>query len=197
MSQTLPLYLVDDDAAILDSLTFLLTQYDLTLTTFNNGQDFLNQVNLTLPGCVILDSRMPEITGQEIQQRLIESESPLGIIFLTGHGDLPMAVSAFRKGACDFFQKPVQGQLLTEAIHKAHKYSEQTYEKLCLQHRYDALTQREREVMAKASQGLTNKQIAEALFVSLRTVEVHRSKVMKKLGVHNMAELAKYTHLSS
>ncbi len=196
MPQEYPLYLVDDDEAILDSLTFLLAQYQLELTTFSRGQDFLEQVDLTQPGCLILDSRMPEITGQEVQQRLVESQSPLGIIFLTGHGDLPMAVSAFRKGACDFFQKPVSGQALTDAITKAYKYSERTYEQISLQAKYHSLTQREKDVMDKAIQGMTNKQIAEALYVSLRTVEVHRAKMMKKLEVHNMAELAKYTNLA-
>lgn len=196
MPDSLPLYLVDDDAAILDSLSFLLTQYGYTAQTFQQGQDFLTQVNISEPGCVILDSRMPEITGQEIQQKLLECDSPLGIIFLTGHGDLPMAVSAFRKGACDFFQKPVAGQALADAIKKAHAYSRNTFEQMILQQRFETLTPREQDVMEQAIQGLTNKQISQALFVSLRTVEVHRARMMKKLGVHNLAELAKYTKLA-
>lgn len=110
MLTKLPLYLVDDDDAILDSLGFMLRQFGYQVQTFNNGRDFLEQCPLSEAGCVILDSRMPEITGQEVQQKLIETHSPLGVIFLTGHGDLPMALSAFRKGACDFFKNPYRAK---------------------------------------------------------------------------------------
>ncbi|MCZ4337230.1 response regulator transcription factor [Shewanella colwelliana] len=195
MKQTLPLFLVDDDAAILDSLTFMLRQFGYSLQPFSCGLTFLDQVNLTLPGCVILDSRMPVLTGQEIQQRLLDADSPLGIIFLTGHGDLPMAVNAFRQGACDFFQKPVSGKALAEAIEKSMLHSQQAYESTQLRLNLTKLSEREQQVLHLLVQGKTNKQISEALFLSLRTIEVHRSNVMKKLQVHNMAELAKYSHI--
>ncbi len=195
MTAKLPLYLVDDDEAILDSLGFMLEQFGYQVQTFNRGRDFLEQCPLTEAGCVILDSRMPEITGQEIQQRLLESNSPLGVIFLTGHGDLPMAVSAFRKGACDFFQKPVSGKALVQAIEKAQRESHSNFEQQSLQHKFAQLTERERQVLAHVSQGMTNKQISEALYLSQRTIEVHRAKIMKKLEVNNMAELV--LHLTS
>ncbi|ABM26447.1 MULTISPECIES: response regulator transcription factor [Shewanella] len=195
MLTKLPLYLVDDDDAILDSLGFMLRQFGYQVQTFNNGRDFLEQCPLSEAGCVILDSRMPEITGQEVQQKLIETHSPLGVIFLTGHGDLPMALSAFRKGACDFFQKPVSGKALVQAIEKAQCESLATFEKQSLQHKFDQLTEREQQVLAHVIQGMTNKQISEAMFLSLRTIEVHRAKIMKKLEVNNMAELVQ--HLGS
>lgn len=195
MTQEAPLYLVDDDEAVLDSLGFMLRQFGFTLSTFVSGIDFLRTVDVTLPGSVILDSRMPEITGQELQRRLLNTHSPLGIIFLTGHGDLPMAVNAFRQGACDFFQKPVSGQALAEAINKSMLHSLQRYESLQLKQHLAKLSEREHQVLQLLVQGKTNKQISQTLFLSLRTIEVHRSNVMKKLQVHNMAELAKYSQL--
>ena len=192
MSIKLPLYLVDDDEAILDSLGFMLGQFGYQVQTFNSGRDFLEHCALSQAGCVILDSRMPEITGQEVQQKLIETHSPLGVIFLTGHGDLPMALSAFRKGACDFFQKPVSGKALVQAIEKAQRESQAAFEQQSLQHKFDQLTEREQQVLAHVIQGMTNKQISEAMFLSLRTIEVHRAKIMKKLEVNNMAELVQH-----
>ena len=192
MSIKLPLYLVDDDEAILDSLGFMLGQFGYQVQTFNSGCDFLEHCALSQAGCVILDSRMPEITGQEVQQKLLETHSPLGVIFLTGHGDLPMALSAFRKGACDFFQKPVSGKALVQAIEKAQRESQAAFEQQSLQHKFDQLTEREQQVLAHVIQGMTNKQISEAMFLSLRTIEVHRAKIMKKLEVNNMAELVQH-----
>ncbi|MCS6177979.1 response regulator transcription factor [Shewanella baltica] len=192
MSIKLPLYLVDDDEAILDSLGFMLGQFGYQVQTFNSGRDFLAHCALSQAGCVILDSRMPEITGQEVQQKLLETHSPLGVIFLTGHGDLPMALSAFRKGACDFFQKPVSGKALVQAIEKAQRESLAAFEQQSLQHKFDQLTEREQQVLAHVIQGMTNKQISEAMFLSLRTIEVHRAKIMKKLEVNNMAELVQH-----
>lgn len=192
MSTKLPLYLVDDDAAILDSLGFMLRQFGYQVQTFNSGSDFLAHCALSQAGCVILDSRMPEITGQEVQQKLLETHSPLGVIFLTAHGDLPMALSAFRRGACDFFQKPVSGKALVQAIDKAHKESQAAFEPQSLQHKFDQLSEREHQVLAHVIQGMTNKQISETMFLSLRTIEVHRAKIMKKLEVNNMAELVQH-----
>ena len=192
MSIKLPLYLVDDDEAILDSLGFMLGQFGYQVQTFNSGRDFLEHCALSQAGCVILDSRMPEITGQEVQQKLLETHSPLSVIFLTGHGDLPMALSAFRKGACDFFQKPVSGKALVQAIEKALRESQAAFEQQSLQHKFDQLTEREQQVLAHVIQGMTNKQISETMFLSLRTIEVHRAKIMKKLEVNNMAELVQH-----
>ncbi|GIU09767.1 response regulator transcription factor [Shewanella glacialipiscicola] len=192
MFTKLPLYLVDDDAAILDSLGFMLSQFGYQVQTFSSGHEFLKRCALSQAGCVILDSRMPEITGQEIQQKLLETKSPLGVIFLTGHGDLPMALSAFRKGACDFFQKPVSGKSLVQAIEKAQRESLTNFEQQSLQQKFERLTEREQQVLAHLIQGMTNKQISEVMFLSLRTIEVHRAKIIKKLEVNNMAELVQH-----
>ncbi|MFQ6370635.1 response regulator transcription factor [Shewanella sp. YIC-542] len=188
-------YLVDDDAAIRDSLSFMLTQFGFQLQAFADGMSFLEQCQLQAPGCVILDARMPEITGQELQQRLLQQDSPLAIIFLTGHGDLPMAVEAFRRGACDFFQKPVNGKALAGAIEKALENSQKVWEEQQLQGCFNRLSPREKQVLQLLIQGQTNKQMSEALHLSLRTVEVHRANTMKKLGVHSLGELMKYTPL--
>ncbi|MCG9747777.1 response regulator [Shewanella sp. Isolate8] len=193
--QPMPLYLVDDDEAVLDSLSFMLRQFGYEMTTFVSGLRFLEEVDLSQPGCVILDSRMPAISGQALQQELLTKQSPLGIIFLTGHGDLPMAVNAFRQGACDFFQKPVSGQALAAAIDKSMLHSQKAFEALQLSHNLATLSDREHQVLELLIQGKTNKQLSEALFLSLRTIEVHRSNVMKKLKVHNLAELAKYSQI--
>lgn len=195
MPQQLPLYLVDDDEAVLDSLSFMLRQFGYQLSTFVSGLDFLDKINLNQAGCVVLDSRMPAITGQALHQRLNEINSPLGVIFLTGHGDLPMAVNAFRQGACDFFQKPVSGQALASAIDKSMHLSQKAFESRQLNENLATLSEREHQVLELLIQGKTNKQLSETLFVSLRTIEVHRSKVMKKLKVHNLAELAKYSQI--
>lgn len=193
--QQLPLFLVDDDAAVLDSLSFMLTQYGYQVQTFNSAINFCQQVDCQQAGCVILDSKMPEVSGQMLQQSLLEQLSPLAIIFMTGHGDLPMALDAFRKGASDFFQKPVVGKELVAAIEKAMLHSQQQLQQVNLQQKLALLSERETQVLSLVISGKTNKQMAEFLYVSLRTIEVHRAKIMKKLEVHNMAELVKFSSL--
>lgn len=193
MQNSKHIYMVDDDLAILDSMQFMLLQYGFNLHIYDSANAFLANIDITQPGCLIVDSRMPEITGQELQQKLVNAQSPLAIIFLTGHGDLPMAVQAFRQGACDFFQKPVKGTELVSAIEKALTTSNLTFETMQLRKRYSTLTDRENQVLHLLIEGKTNKQMAETLFVSLRTIEVHRSKIIKKLDVHNAAELAKFS----
>ncbi|MGI2172159.1 response regulator transcription factor [Shewanella sp. MF05960] len=193
MPTTQRLYMVDDDLAILDSMQFMLLQYGYDLQVFDSAEHFLNSIETSLPACLIVDSNMPDITGQQLQQTLVSAQSPIGIIFLTGHGDLPMAVNAFRQGACDFFQKPVKGKELVQAIEKALLVSGHEYEKIQLQRRYSTLTEREDQVLQLLIAGKTNKQMADTLFVSLRTIEVHRAKIIKKLEVHNAAELAKFS----
>ncbi|AZG73368.1 response regulator transcription factor [Shewanella livingstonensis] len=189
------IFMVDDDLAILDSMQFMLLQYGFNLQIFESATAFLTSSDITQPGCLIVDSKMSEISGQELQQTLVTAKSPLGIIFLTGHGDLPMAVHAFRQGACDFFQKPVKGIELVMAIEKALTTSKHAFETMQLRQRYSTLTDRENQVLHLLIDGKTNKQMAEILFVSLRTIEVHRSKIIKKLAVHNAAELAKFSAL--
>lgn len=193
MPNTQRLYMVDDDLAILDSMQFMLLQYGYDLQIFDSAEHFLKNIDTSLAACLIVDSNMPDITGQQLQQTLVNAKSPIGIIFLTGHGDLPMAVNAFRQGACDFFQKPVKGKELVQAIEKALLVSGHEYETIQLQQRYSTLTERENQVLQLLIAGKTNKQMADTLYVSLRTIEVHRAKIIKKLEVHNAAELAKFS----
>jgi two-component system response regulator TtrR len=182
-------YIVDDEDTVRDSLAFMLEGYGFDVMAFDSGQGFLDTVDTNKPGCVVLDSRMPGLRGQDVHRLLNEQNSPLGILFLTGHGDLPMAVEAFRQGALDFFQKPVDGELLAKAITKAMTSSVERFKTRTALFKYQALTNREKEVLNLLVSGLKNQQMANKLCVSLRTIEVHRSNLMKKLEVNSVAEM--------
>lgn len=184
-----PVYLVDDEINVLESLQFLLESYGYQLQAFSCGQQFLQQVDAQQAGCVVLDSRMPGINGQEVQRWLNQHHSPLGIIYLTGHGDVPMAVEALKEGACDFFQKPVDGDALVKAIDHALEQSATRAEQYNMQSKLKSLTKRERDIAELVVKGMKNQEMADALCVSLRTIEVHRANVMKKLEVSNIASL--------
>lgn len=187
---TLPLYLVDDDMAACQSLAILLEDCGFQVAAFTEGNAFLQAVQLDQPGCVILDSRMPGLSGAELHQRLIQQRSPLSVIFLTGFGDVPMAVQALQTGATHFFQKPVQVQELIPAIEAALRQSVQQAEKQQLREAFDALTERERDILKLLVCGHRNQHIAEVLCIAVRTVEVHRASLMKKFAANTIAELA-------
>jgi len=140
---SVPVYVVDDDESVRDSLAFMLDGYDIKVTTYAGGPAFLDNAEIMLPGCVILDSRMPELRGQDVQAILTQCHSPLSIIFLTGHGDVSMAVDAFKSGAVDFFQKPVDGEKLVLAITLAAEKSVVRSEQLSALLSYQSLTERE------------------------------------------------------
>ncbi|MGO2474183.1 MAG: response regulator transcription factor [Vibrio litoralis] len=185
----LPIYLVDDDESVLDSLAFLLQEFDYQVQCFSDGESFLQQAKLDQAGCVVLDSRMPSMRGQQVHQLLQQQHSPLGVIYLTGHGDVPMAVEALKQGAVDFLQKPVDGKVLVEAINKACNYSEQATQAMTIQKAFESLTEREQAILGLVVQGMKNQQIAEELCIAVRTVEVHRSNLMKKFSAKSIAEL--------
>ncbi|MGO2497321.1 MAG: response regulator transcription factor [Vibrio litoralis] len=185
----LPIYLVDDDESVLDSLAFLLQEFDYQVQCFSNGDNFLQQVKFDQAGCVVLDSRMPNMRGQQVHQLLQQQHSPLGVIYLTGHGDVPMAVEALKQGAVDFLQKPVDGKVLVEAINKACDYSEQATQAMTIQKAFESLTEREQAILGLVVQGMKNQQIADKLCIAVRTVEVHRSNLMKKFSAKSIAEL--------
>ncbi|MFG0607264.1 response regulator transcription factor [Vibrio mimicus] len=187
-----PVYLVDDEISVLESLQFLLESYGYQLQAFSCGRQFLEQANWQQAGCVVLDSRMPELCGQEVQRQLNERNSPLRIIYLTGHGDVPMAVEALKEGACDFFQKPVDGDALVRAIDQALELSAICAEQCNARRKIGSLTKRERDVAELVLKGMKNQEMADELCVSLRTIEVHRANLMKKLEVNNMAALIRY-----
>ncbi|MGY0152487.1 response regulator transcription factor [Edwardsiella tarda] len=181
MTIPISIHIVDDDASVRDSLGFILEGYGMTVDAFTDGERFLAAVDASQPGCVILDLRMPGLSGMQVHQALLARESVLGVIFLTGHGDVPQAVEALQRGACHFLEKPVESRSLLAAIEAAWLVSRQ---RLCEQQhrqRLARLTARERQTFDLLCQGLKNQAVAERLHVSLRTVEVHRANISRKL----------------
>ncbi|WP_322802780.1 response regulator [Vibrio alfacsensis] len=190
MSRNLcPLYIVDDEQPVLESMAFMLEGYGYSVQTYSSGTEFLNGADLSQSGCVLLDSRMPELRGQDVHKSMNEQFSPISVIYLTGHGDIPMAVEALKDGAVDFFQKPVDGNAIVAAIDVAMQKSLNCFDKLRAKQILQSLTKREQEVLNLVVKGMKNQEMANQLCVSLRTIEVHRSNVMKKLSADNVAAL--------
>lgn len=186
----LPVYIVDDDLSVRESLAFLLDEYEFNVAVFTDGQQFLDSVTVTQPGCVILDSRMPVLRGQQVHQYLRDNQSPLAVIYLTGHGDVPMAVDALQAGAVNFFQKPVNADQLVAAINQALETSMQQLDKLASIDAYRSLTEREKGILGLIVAGKRNQKIADELCIAMRTVEVHRASLLKKFAAKTVAELA-------
>jgi len=186
----LPVYVVDDDESVRDSLAFMLEEHDFNVTTFADGQSFLDEVDVQQAGCVILDSRMPHLRGQQVHQILNQSNSPLAVIYLTGHGDVPMAVNALQTGAVDFFQKPVKGDELAQAILQGQARSAINLDIAAAKSAYESLTPRERDILRLIIAGKRNIRIADELCIAMRTVEVHRANLLKKFSAKTVAELA-------
>ncbi len=198
MSEALnvPVYIVDDDSSVREALRYMLEGYDFQVIDFENGDDFLNTVDVSAePGCLILDSKMPGISGQEVHDKLNIIGTTFSVIFLTGHGDVPMTVKAFRNGANDFFQKPISASELLPSIKKAQKSSLLCYQKYCNETLFSTLTDREKELFYLVAEGKMNRQIADKLCISLRTVEVHRAKIMMKLNTDNITDLIKFYNI--
>ena len=188
-------YVVDDDEAVRDAMAMLLDSAELEHRCFASADNFLQHADEARRGCLVLDIRMPGTSGLELQQRLGDIGSTPPILFLTGHGDVPMAVEAMRQGAFDFLRKPVNETDFLERIQQAldleaGDWREQRDQRE-LRARIDTLTEREREVFERVAQGVANKAIAGDLGISERTVEVHRAQVMKKLGARTLADLVR------
>ncbi|WP_061035921.1 MULTISPECIES: response regulator transcription factor [Vibrio] len=186
----LPVFVVDDDESVRDSLAFMLEEHDFSVTTFADGQAFLDDVDIYQAGCVILDSRMPNLRGQQVHQILNEAKSPLAVIYLTGHGDVPMAVDALQAGAVNFFQKPVKGDELAQAILKGQVQSAANLDIAGAKAAYESLTPREKDILRLIIAGKRNIRIADELCIAMRTVEVHRASLLKKFSAKTVAELA-------
>lgn len=186
----LPVYVVDDDESVRDSLAFMLEEHDFSVTTFADGQAFLDAVDMQQAGCVILDSRMPNLRGQQVHQILNDANSPLAVIYLTGHGDVPMAVDALQAGAVNFFQKPVKGDALAQAILKGQVQSAASFDMAGAKFAYESLTPREKDILRLIIEGKRNIRIADELCIAMRTVEVHRASLLKKFSAKTVAELA-------
>lgn len=189
------IHVVDDDEAVRDSLRMLLESVGHRVGTFATAQEFLDGCDTIGPGCLLLDIRMPGMSGVELHEELIRRGVTMPVVFITGHGDVPMAVAAMRRGAFDFVQKPFRDQALLDVIHRAldhgiakHDESMRTDELLaCIA----SLSPREREVMDLVVAGKPNKVIAADLGVSQRTVEIHRARVMEKLQAGSLAGLVR------
>ena len=188
-------FIVDDDSAVRDSLMLMIEQEDIQVETYCSGEEFLNAFQNTSPGCAILDIRMPGMDGIQLQQELNRRNIHLPIIFLTGHGDIPMSVKAIKAGAVDFLTKPVTRDNLLSSVRTAIMESRRLIRELAngqdAKSRLADLTEREREVMTLAIAGSPNKEIARRLGISHRTLEIHKSKIMHKTGATNLLELAR------
>jgi FixJ family two-component response regulator len=188
-------FVVDDDEAVRTSLRLLLKSVGLPVETYAAAQEFLDQFDPDRAGCLVLDIRMPGISGLELQQHLNDRHSIMPIVFITGHGDVPMAVEAMQAGAVDFIQKPFRDQDLIDRINRAlekdREMRSQLRERDEIRRRMSQLTPREREVLELVTQGKANKVIAGDLNVSQRTVEIHRARVMEKMGANSLAHLVR------
>lgn len=187
------IFVIDDDPAVRDSLTHMLEQEEFAVETFDSGEAFLAKDKSVPHGCAIVDSRMPGMTGLQLQEEMSRRGLGLPVIFLTGHGDIPTTVQAMRAGAFDFLTKPVAVQALLDTVHKAlcegaKRQSQITANQTALAS-LQSLTPREREVMAMVAQGLANKEIARQLGISHRTVEQHRASIMNKVGADSLIDL--------
>lgn len=188
-------YVIDDDEAVRVALKDLLESVGLRAETYSSGQQFLQAQRADAPSCLILDVRLPGLSGLDFQRELAAAKVEIPIIFITGHGDIPMTVQAMKAGAVDFLTKPFRDQELLDAIHKAldrdREKREQQSEVSELRRRHDDLTPREREVMALVVQGLLNKQIAAELGTSETTVKIHRGQVMRKMQAESLPDLVR------
>lgn len=193
MNENPTVFVVDDDEAMQESLSWIIQSVGLPVKVYSDAQSFLNEYLPSQAGCLLLDVRMPGMSGPELQTKLKDLKITLPIIFISGHGDIPLAVRAMKAGAVDFLTKPCNDQVLLESINKAmqldankRKFNE---EKIRAQKVADQLTPREHEIMCRIVTGKLNKTISAELNISLKTVEAHRASVMKKMEIQSLPEL--------
>jgi two-component system, LuxR family, response regulator FixJ len=195
MNRVPTVHVVDDDDAVRSSLRLLLKSVGLPTIAYESARDFLAGYDPEQPGCLVLDVRMPGMSGPELQEELNRRGAMIPVIFVTGHGDIPMAVEAMQHGAFDFLQKPFRDQDLITRVQKALELDAQNRAELreasLIRGRYDSLTPREREVFQLVTEGKANKVMAGDLGVSQRTVEIHRARVMEKMGARSLAQLVR------
>lgn len=193
MSDDPTVFVVDDDRAMRKSLRWLLESVELKVETFESAREFLEKYETHRPGCVVLDVRMPGMSGLELQDYLRSEGIHIPIIIITAYGDVPMAVRAMKAGAMDFIEKPVCDQVLLEHIHEALEVDQKRRQVRTnsreVTERLQSLTRREYEVMELVVQGLSSKEIAKKLDVSYKTVEAHRAKIMKKMDAKSVPHL--------
>jgi FixJ family two-component response regulator len=185
-------YVVDDDEAVRDALKMLFRTAGLQVETFASGVEFLEHAHAAVPCCLVLDLRMPGVSGADVQDELIARGSRIPIVFITGHGHIPMAVEAVKKGAYDFIEKPFDDyRLLCQVLNALDQPAQARAARgtAAREQRLAPLSQREREVLERVLEGKPSRQIAEELFISVKTVEFHRTRIMQKVGVRSAAEL--------
>jgi FixJ family two-component response regulator len=186
-------FIVDDDAAVCRALQRLLESVGLDVTTFGSAQEFLDEFDAGRPGCLVLDVRMPGLSGLDLQDVLNSKNVTIPIIFISAHGDVPVSVRAMKAGAMDFFQKPIHHQTFLDAVNRAlakdAEVRKQESEKDDIRRRVESLTPREREVLNLLVAGLRNKQIAGELGASERTIKIHRARVMEKMEAESLPDL--------
>ena len=188
-------YVVDDDEAVRDSLQWVLEGKDYRVRCFDSAETFLSRYDPREVACLLVDIRMPGISGLELQDRLIERKSPLPIVFITGHGDVPMAVTTMKKGAMDFIPKPFKEEELLSVVERMLDQAREAFADFQHAANRDALmgklTARESQVLERIVAGRLNKQIADDLGISIKTVEAHRANIMEKLNANTVADLLK------
>jgi len=194
MSQEHPVvFIVDDDISVREALKNLLRSVGLRVETFGTAQEFLSSRRSDAPGCLILDVRLPGLSGLDLQRKLAEADIEIPIIFITAHGDIQMSVRAMKAGAVEFLTKPFRDQDLLDAVQQAidrdRSARTQRAETAELRSRYESLSSREQEIMALVVRGLLNKQIASELGISEATVKLHRGQVMQKMRADSLADL--------
>jgi FixJ family two-component response regulator len=188
-------YVVDDDEAVRDSLQWLLEGKDYRVRCYDSAEAFLSRYDQREVACLIVDIRMAGMSGLELQEKLLERHSPLPIVFITGHGDVPMAVDTMKKGAMDFIQKPFKEQELVSLVERMLEAAKGSFSEHQQAASRDALlsklTGREAQVLERIVAGRLNKQIADDLGISIKTVEAHRANIMEKLNANTVADLLK------
>ncbi|MCE9641514.1 MAG: response regulator [Betaproteobacteria bacterium] len=193
--------MVDDDQAVARSLRWLIESVRLKVETFASAQAFLDGYDAAKPGCLVLDVRMPGMSGIELQERLTAQRIRVPIIFITGHGDVQMAVRAVQAGAFDFIEKPFNDQDLLDRMQRAISFDserrERDTQRAQLGALFTSLTPREREVMDLVVEGMSNKAVANTLGLSAKTVEVHRAKVMEKMNARSVSDLVRMSMLNN
>lgn len=193
-NETMIVHLIDDDEGVREALAILLTEAGFMVRTHKSGTDFLALADSVNSGCIVSDIRMPGIDGLELQQRLKAAKSTLPLIFITGHGDIQMAVQAMREGARDFIEKPFDDSILIDAMKSTFKATAEAARQPSedVAARLASLTPREREVLDCLVNGKANKVTAHDLGMSVRTVEVHRARIMEKMQARSLSELVRF-----